>query len=193
MKLSLAKAIAAVLVAGALLVAAPSAAFAGYPPPGTTDEGIATSTFSPGPGGTFAVTIEPTTFVPGETVSLYLTGENASSATLATVVKMAIETERLAMVPALSDGTISPVTVRLPSNATGNYIFTASSPSLPEGISLTVTVAAAGGESGDGIAVTGTDSALTMGLWVGGGALLLAGGAIVVASAVRRQRQNAGH
>lgn len=196
MKLSLAKATAAALFAGAILLASPGAAFAGgYPPPGATDEGIATSTFSPGPGGTFVVTVEPTTFVPGETVSFFLTGENASQATLATVVKMAIETKSLGTAAAAGDGSIAPVTVRLPANATGNYIFTATSPSVPEGISLTVAVAAApgGGENADGIANTGTDSALTMALWIGGGALLLAGGAIVVATAVRRQRQDVSH
>ena len=192
MRLRFPKAAAAVVLAAAFALAAPVAASAEpYPPSGSTSDDIFPSSQTVAPGGIVTIGFQDGTFVPGELVTLYLNGENASGATLALVVKAAVETARLGAVEASSDGSAPAFNVRLPSNATGNYIFTARSPSIPLGISVTVAVTAAGSGSGDAIANTGTDSALMLGLWVGGGALLLAGGAVVVATTVRRQRQNA--
>jgi len=53
----------------------------------------------------------------GETVELFLRGENAAGASLANLVKFVVTTERLGQVPALADGTIAPVTVRLSTTA----------------------------------------------------------------------------
>lgn len=177
----------AILVA-AFVLAAPVAASADpYPPSGSTSDEIFPSAGTVTPGGVVSIGFTDGTFVPGETVTLSLSGENASAATLALVVKTAVETKTLGRTSAAGDGSAPAFSVRLPSNASGNYIFTAFADSVPGGISTTVAVAAAGGTGG--LSETGTDGAMLLGLWVGGGALLLAGGAVVVATTVRRQRQ----
>jgi LPXTG-motif cell wall-anchored protein len=183
MKKSLTKAAAAVALAGALAFGAPLAANAYVPNGSITGPG----TIAPGATGTFSFAAG--VFEPGETVTFTLTGEGASAATLATVVKTAVETKSFAKA-ANADGSTS-VAVTLHPAATGTYtlnVFSASTTASP--ISITA-AAAAGGSDGSALPDTGTDSALMLGLWVGGGALLLAGGAIVVATTVRRQRQNA--
>ncbi|WP_100814409.1 hypothetical protein [Microbacterium lacus] len=194
MRLPFPKAAATLVLVGAFALAAPAAASASpapsYPPSGSTSNNIIINVSNVAPGGIVVINFAPSTFVFGETVTLSLTGENASGASLAMVVKTAIETRILGTVQAAADGTAPPFQVRLPSNAVGNYVFTATSPSVPGGISVTAAVAGGGaGGSGDAIANTGTDGAMLLGLWVGGGALLLAGGAVVVATTVRRQRQ----
>ena len=196
MRLPFPKAAATAVLVAAFALAAPAAASAEtYPPSGSTSDDINVSSLTVTAGGTVTITFDAGTFVPGEPVTLSVTGESAFGVTLAQVVKTAIETRVLGTVAASGDGSAPAFTVRMPANASGNYVFTATSPSVPGGISVTVAVVAAGvgadGSSGDLIATTGTDSAMLLGLWVGGGALLLAGGAVVVATTVRRQRQNA--
>ena len=189
MRLPFPKATATAVLVAAFALAAPVAASAEpYPPSGSTSDEIVPSAATVAPGGTVTIGFQDGTFVPGESVTLSLSGENASGASLAMVVKTAVETKTLGRTSAAGDGSAPAFSVRLPSNASGNYIFTAFAPSVPGGISTTVAVAAAGG-SGGALSETGTDGAMLLGLWVGGGALLLAGGAVVVATTVRRQRQ----
>lgn len=194
------KAATAVALAGALAFGAPIAAFADP----IDDDPYTPNTSVSGPsaitiGGTGTYSFAANVFEPGETVTFTLTGEFALQATLATIVKSAVETQS-ASKPANADGSVD-VSVTLPPNATGVYtlnVFSASTTVSP----ISITAAAAGGATGSGgsgavgtdgsaLPETGTDGELMLGLWVGGGALLLAGGAIVVATTVRRQRQNA--
>ncbi len=91
------------------------------------------------------IAFQPSAFVPGESVVLSLIGENASAATLALVVKTAVQTATLGRTSASTNGAAPAFDVRLPANASGNYIFTAFAPSVPGGISTTIAVAAAGG------------------------------------------------
>jgi hypothetical protein len=194
MRLPFPKATATAVLVAAFALAAPAAASASpapsYPPSGSTSGDIVPSAPTVAPGGVVTIAFQADTFVPDELVTLSLTGENASGASLAMVVKTVVQTQTLGSVRASGNGAAPAFSVRLPANASGNYIFTAFADSVPGGISTTVAVAAAGG-SGNGLPDTGTDGAMLLGLWVGGGALLLAGGAVVVATTVRRQRQNA--
>ncbi|RKT35986.1 LPXTG-motif cell wall-anchored protein [Microbacterium sp. AG1240] len=193
MKNSFAKA-AAVITLAAAATFAPLAAHA-YP----TGEEASVSSTTVAPGGTVEFTVADGTFDPGEPVTISLTGENASGASLA-VLKTAVETAALGTVPAAADGSIS-TGIKFPANASGVYTITATSPSVPEGVSVTVSVAAAGAgtggsnaggsNAGGSLPATGMDSGSLLGLWVGGGALVLAGGAVAVGAAVHRQRKHA--
>ncbi|MFG6446355.1 hypothetical protein ACFXP7_13660 [Microbacterium sp. P06] len=185
MKINFAK-VAAVVTLAAAATFAPLAANA-YP------SGDEASVSSPtvGPGGTVEFSVEASTFVPGEPVTISLTGENASAGSLA-VVKSVVQTSVLDTRPAAADGSLPSVGVRLPANASGTYTITAASPSVPEGVSAAVTVVTSGGNGGGGgLPATGMDSGSLLGLWVGGGALVLAGGAVAVGAAVHRQRKQA--
>lgn len=175
----------AAIVAGAMF-AVPTAASAYTPGP---DAGVTDTTVTP--GGTFTFFVEPEAFVAGETVSISITGENASGASLA-FVKFAVETQVLGTATANAEGGLDGVQISLPANASGLYTITATSPSNPAGVSATVT-AVTGNDNNDDddLATTGADSEALLALWVGGGALLLVGGGIAVASAVRRNKQNA--
>ncbi|PKI90844.1 hypothetical protein CW368_09275 [Actinomycetales bacterium SN12] len=192
MKHTITKAAAVAALAAGALFAVPAAASAveGYTPPARGQ--VSDSTLAPGEAFTFSVT--DAAFVPGETVSISVSGENASAATLG-FVKFAVETKALGTTTANADGGVSGVRITLPANASGSYTILATSPSNPVGVSATVAVAAAGsgaaGGNNDPLATTGADSAAMLGLWVGGGALVLAGGAVAVGSAVRRNRNQA--
>ncbi|GAA4777672.1 hypothetical protein GCM10023351_23120 [Microbacterium gilvum] len=175
-------------VAGALALSAPLTASAYTPsaPEGTT---------AVAPGGT--ATLGFGGFAPGETITFSLTGWNASGASLATIVRTAVETASITK-PAAADGSTT-VDVTLPADAAGAYTVTATggtsgasaSAALDTGIPVP---AEAGGGSGDGsgsdsLSPTGGDLT-SVGLWVGGGALLLGGAAVVTATAIRRQRSD---
>ncbi|MCK3769967.1 hypothetical protein MZK47_09835 [Microbacterium aerolatum] len=186
MKHTLTKAAAiGAIVAGAMF-AVPTAASAYTPPPTGS---VSTSTVAA--GGTFTFFTDNAPFLPGETVTVTLTGENASGASLA-FVKFAVETQNLGTTTANADGDVS-TQITLPANATGTYTITATSASNPVGVSSTVTVSGSATDPGadDELATTGADSEALLTLWIGGGALLLVGGGIAVASAVRRNRQKA--
>ena len=183
MKLTIKKAAAAFALAGALALGAPAAASA-YVPSGSIS---GPSTVTPGGTGTFSFAAG--VFAPGATVTYTITGESASAITFASIVKTAIETKSYTK-PANADGSAS-VQVTLHPQATGTYTLTATDGNVSTPNITITAAAAAGGAGGDALPDTGTDSALMLGLWVGGGALLLAGGAIVVATTVRRQRQHA--
>ena len=184
--------VAAVITIAAAATFAPLAAHA-YP----TGEEASVSSTTVTPGGTIDFAVADGTFVPGEPVTISLTGESASGASLA-VLKAAVETATLGTIPAAADGSIS-TGIKFPANASGVYTITATSPSVPEGVSVTITAAtASGGAGGTGgsnaggsLPATGMDSGSLLGLWVGGGALVLAGGAVAVGAAVHRQRKHA--
>lgn len=181
MKLTIARTAAAITLAAAATFALPLAANADtYPSAG--DATVSAPTVAP--GGTFTFSVAPGTFVPGEPVSISLTGENASGATLA-VVQAVVQTQNFAPVTATTAGGLSQA-IKLPANASGTYTISATSPSLPAGVSASITIAGAGS-----LPATGVDSASLLGLWVGGGALVLAGGAVAVGAAVHRQRKMA--
>ncbi|GAB3600200.1 hypothetical protein [Microbacterium tumbae] len=186
MKHTLTKAAAvAAIVAGAMFTV-PAAASAYTPPVSGI---VSDSTVAPGGSFTFAVT--ESAFLPGETVTISLTGENASGASLG-FIKFAVETNNLGTAEANAEGGLDPVQITLPADASGTYTILATSASNPVGVSATVSVsAAAPGDSGedDGLAVTGADSEALLALWIGGGALVLVGGGIAVAAAVRRNRK----
>lgn len=177
----------AAIVAGAMF-AVPAAASAYTPAPGG---GVSDSTVAP--GGTFTFVAEADVFASGETVSISITGESASGASLA-FVKFAVETQVLGNATANAEGGLDGMQITLPANASGTYTITATSASNPVGVSATVT-AVTGGDTTPGdegtLPATGADSEALLALWVGGGALLLVGGGIAVASAVRRNKQNA--
>ncbi|MGP6170789.1 hypothetical protein ACTU6V_06225 [Microbacterium sp. A204] len=175
----------AALVAGAMF-AVPVAASAYTPDPSGE-----TSTSTVAPGGTFTFFVQDDAFVPGETVTISLTGENASGASLA-FVKFAVETKALGTTTANAGGGTDNVRITLPANASGTYTILATSPSNPVGAAATVTVGTATNPGGtDDLATTGADSDALLTLWIGGGALLLVGGGIAVATAVRRNKHQA--
>ena len=179
MKLSLVRSAAAVALAAAALFAAPAAANA--------------YTETPGPGETYAMpTVPAGVFVPGETVSILLSGEDANFASAGFVQAVYVANANIGSVTATSSGVNYSIT--LPSTASGSYSVLLTSPSNPGGYSASLTAGAGatgGGAGGTGLPSTGLDSNSLLGLWVGGGALVLAGGAVAVAAAVRRQRVNA--
>ncbi|WP_345752735.1 hypothetical protein [Microbacterium rhizophilus] len=182
-KQSLQKSAAALVLAGALAVAAPAAASAAtrYTPP--TD--APTQTLTVTAGGT--VTVALGGFQAGEPVTISLTGEFALQATIGSIVRTAVETQT-ASLPAAADGTVSP-DITLPANATGSYTVTATGATSGNVATAVLALPAAAGGPGTGLAATG-GSDMT-GLWVGGGALLLTGGAVIAATTLRRRRQQA--
>lgn len=182
MKNPIKKAAAVLAVSAAMLFAAPVAANAVtiYPPAGSITASASVIT----PGGSITFYFAAGMFTPGEDVTITLTGESANSATFAAIET---KTSEAGFRTALEDGSIDPVTVTVPSNASGTYTLAAFS-STSAGDSITFSVSA---DSDDGLAVTGSDSGMLLSLWIGGGALLLAGGAFVAATSVRRQRAKA--
>ncbi|TXK15390.1 LPXTG cell wall anchor domain-containing protein [Microbacterium saccharophilum] len=181
MKLRLPQAVATVALAAGLVFAPIAANATTYNP--TVPSG-STVTIAPGA----PVTITFTGFAPNELVRFFLTGENASGATLA-AAKFVYQTNvPIGSKTATAAGAVAP-TVTLPSNATGSYTLTATGATSTASATATITVAAASG--GSTLPNTGGDSGQLLGLWIGGGALLLAGGGIAVATTVRRQRGQA--
>lgn len=162
------------------LFIAPVAANAAYSPndAGTTTTGVVA------PGGTSTVAFANGAFEGGETVSIALTGENASGATLAAVDTQTIQKT------ASAAGAVN-VNITLPSNATGSYQLKATG--LNSGgigtATLTVTAAGAGG-SGDNdndLADTGFGAPAFV-VWGAAGAVALGAALIAVLVMVRRQR-----
>ena len=184
------KVVAGFALALAALVAVPAAAMAvdTYPP--APSDGYTGQTVV-APGGTTTITFGATLFTPGETVTFFLTGENAAGATLAsfrTVVNNSPSINKVA------DASGTPVAVTLPANASGTYSLNASSPSKGT-VSVAISVGSAGaggaaaGGAGTGLATTGAAGDQLLWAWVAGGALAFVGGGVLVASAVRKQRK----
>jgi LPXTG-motif cell wall-anchored protein len=172
-------ALAATLALGAVF-AVPVAASAStiYPPSGSC---TATPTTAQA-GGTIAFECAAETFSPDEDVTITVTGENGAAARIG-MVRFAITTASGAAVSG-ADGSLAPVDITLPSNASGTYNIAAVS-STSAGGTAAVTITGA-----DGLPTTGLDQGQTIGLWIGGGALLLAGAALAVVAAVRRSRDS---
>ncbi|KDA04912.1 hypothetical protein DC31_02275 [Microbacterium sp. CH12i] len=185
MKHTFTKAAVITAIAAGALFAVPTAASA-YTPTPTGD----TSSSTVVAGGSFTFSVQAGAFLPGETVSISLTGENASGATLG-FVKFAVQTQALGTTTANGAGGVGGASITLPANASGTYTILATSPSNPVGAAATITVSAAGTDNKDNLAATGMDSTALLTTWVAGGALVLAGGGVAVAAAVRRNKQNA--
>lgn len=198
MKHAFARGAAAALLTAALALA-PAAAQANTNPGGMIyppADACQTSSATVAPGGAVSFGCDAGTFAPRERVTVTVTGENGSAATIGHL-RSAITTLSGA-VTATSSGSLPPFSVQLPANAIGTYVIEVFSASSSGG-SATVSVAApltpseAGGGSGtpDSLPATGSDAMMILITWVAGGALLLAGGALVVAGTVRRSRRTA--
>jgi hypothetical protein len=177
------KLIAAVVLAGAALIATPAAAnAAGYVP--TSNVSVTGSTVA---GGTTIINFGPGSFVGNETVNISVTG--AGAVTLGALPTTTVSKAYVAS----ASGAVSP-RVTLPAGASGTYTLTATGATSGNVGTAAITAtpaagaAAVGASGGTGsLAFTGgTISALA--LWVGGGAVVLGGGLLVVRGSVRRQR-----
>lgn len=186
MKRTIIKATAATaLVAGALFATPALATASTYTPPATGTVSVSTIA----PGGTVTFSVPAGVFEPGETVTIFLTGENASGASLG-FVKFAVQTQSLGTVTSTSTGGLSGANITLPSNASGSYTILATSASNPVGVTASVTASTSTGTStSDDLATTGLDNAALLPIWLGGGALVLVGGGLAVAASVRRNRK----
>ncbi|MCE0458971.1 sortase [Curtobacterium flaccumfaciens] len=184
------KLIAAVVLAGAALLATPAVAnAAGYTP--DSDVSVSGTAVA---GGTAAVSFTPGAFQDNETVNVQVTGAGA-------VTLGALPTTTVSKTyTAASDGSLV-VKVTFPQGASGTYNLTATGAASGVVGFAAFTVApadaaavpAAGAGAGNGtdgtLAFTGsTVSALA--LWVAGGAVVLGGGLLLVRGSVRRQRES---
>lgn len=186
----LVKTAAALTLAAAATLAVPSVANAYVPTP---EPGAAVSSSTVATGGAVSFFVAPGTFQPGETVTIYLSGENAAGASLAMIRVAAVERQELGVREANDDGSLPAVDIKLPANASGTYEVLATSPSLPDGVtaSFRVSADAGAGDRTDTTAAlppTGFDGGSLLGVWVGGGILVLAGGAIAVGASIHRGR-----
>jgi hypothetical protein len=160
------------------ILGAPAAAQAStiYPPSGACTTSPATAQ----PGSTIAFECAAGTFSGDESVTVTVTGENGAGATIG-MVRFAITTAS-EVVTSEANGSLSPLSITLPSNASGTYNIAAIS-STSAGGTAAVSITGA-----NGLPVTGLDSGSMLGLWIGGGALVLAGAALGIAAVVRRRR-----
>ncbi|PZF13072.1 hypothetical protein [Curtobacterium sp. MCLR17_034] len=184
------KLIAAVVLAGAALLATPAVAnAAGYTP--DSDVSVSGSAVA---GGTAAVSFTPGAFQDNETVNVQVTG--AGAVTLGALPTTTVSKSYTAA----ADGSLV-VKVTFPQGASGTYNLTATGATSGVVGFAAFTVApadaaavpAAGAGAGNGtdgtLAFTGsTVSALA--LWVAGGAVVLGGGLLLVRGSVRRQRES---
>ncbi|QKJ20309.1 cell wall protein [Microbacterium hominis] len=172
---------AAPAIAGAVVVCAavalPAAAHASniYPPTGSCQVSSATVA----PGGTVDFLCRAGTFSADEAVTVTVRGDGGADARIG-MVRFAISTAS-ATVTSTPAGALAEVAITLPSTASGTYNIAAVSASSAGGTAA-VSIEAADGS----LPVTGLDSATTLGLWIGGGALVLTGAALAVAATLRR-------
>jgi LPXTG-motif cell wall-anchored protein len=172
------------LIAGAVALAAlsvPTAAQAStiYPPAGSCTASPTTIQA----GGTVTFECAAETFSSDEQVTITVTGENGSDASIG-IVRFAISTAS-GTAQSGADGSLAGIPITLPSNATGTYNIAAVSPTSAGGTAA-VTITDAEGN----LPSTGMDSAAVTGLLIGGGALLVAGAALAITVAVRRSRSS---
>lgn len=185
MKHNVAKGAAALALAAAAFFAVPAAASAYTPdfpdfPTGTV-----------APGGAFSFSVAPGTFNAGDPVTVSLSGENASGASLGSVPLVFESNVVIGTLEADASGAVSP-TIILPADAAGDYTLTLSG----SGVTITAPtvrtgIPVPGAVGGPALEATGGDSAALMGIWIAGGALVLAGAGVTTAAVVRRQRQDA--
>lgn len=162
----------------ASVLAGPVAAEAStiYPPSGA----CAVSPAAAGAGATIELSCAAATFSPNESVTITVTGENGSAASIG-FVRFAISTAS-GRTTSADDGSLPATPITLPRDASGTYNIAVVSPTSVGG-TATATIA------GDGsLPVTGLNSGSLLSLWVGGGALVLAGLTIAAAAAVKRHR-----
>ena len=162
------------------ILGAPAAAQAStiYPPSGACTTSPATAQ----PGASIAFECAAGTFSSSETVTVTVTGENGAAASIG-MVRFAITTAS-EVVTSTANGSLAPLSITLPPNASGTYNIAAIS-STSAGGTAAVSITGA-----DGLPVTGLDSSSMLGLWIGGGALVAAGAALGIAAIVRRRRDS---
>lgn len=178
------KLIAAVVLAGAALLATPAVANAAEYVPSTS----VTVTGSTVAGGTTILNFGPNSFAGSENVSITVSGNG-------TVTFGALPyTVSRHTYTAAADGSVSP-RITLPVGATGTYRVVAAGDTSGRVYQTALTVtpaagtAAAGAAAGTGsLAFTGSTVSM-LALWVAGGAVVLGGGLLVVRTSVRRQRE----
>lgn len=180
------KLIAAVVLAGAALLATPAVAnAAGYTP----DSNVSVSG-NYAAGGTAAVSFSPGAFQDNETVNVQVTG--AGAVTLGALPTTTVSKSYTAS----SDGSLV-VRVTFPAGASGTYNLTATGATSGVVGLASFTVAPADAAAAPASGSNGTNGTLAftggtisaLALWVGGGAVLLGGGLLVVRGSVRRQRE----
>ena len=171
----------ACIIAGIALVSVltgPVAAQAStiYPPSGacTISPAVASA------GATIQLSCTAGTFADTEPVTITVTGENGSSASIG-FVRFAISTAS-GRTTSAADGSLRAVPIVLPRDASGTYNIAAVSTSSVGG-TATATIASDGS-----LPVTGMNAGSLLSLWVGGGALVLAGATVAVAATIRRHR-----
>ena len=177
-----ATAVAAFVVAAVMLLGPATAAHAEtiYPPSGSCTANPTTVT----PGSTVKFQCAADTFSASEDVTITVSGENGSGATIG-MLKFAISTAS-GQATSGPDGSLPTVSITFPSDARGTYNIEAISSTSPGG------TAAVSVTNPDGsLPVTGLDSSTMTGLWIGGGLLLLAGAALAIVAVVRRRRDSA--
>lgn len=180
------KLIAAVVLAGAALLATPAAAnAAGYTP----DSNVSVSG-SYTAGGTAVVNFSTGAFQDNETVNVQVTGAGA-------VTLGALPTTTVSKTyTAAADGSLA-VKVSFPQGASGTYSLTATGATSGVVGYASFTVAPADAAAAANGAGAGTDGTLAftggtisaLALWVAGGAVVLGGGLLLVRGSVRRQRE----
>lgn len=185
------KVLAAVALTLAAAFAVPMAAnAAGYVP----SSNVTVSNSNPAPGQTVDVSFKAGSFLAGENVQFTLTGQDAASASLASL--HAVVNSKTTVKPASSAGAVT-VAVTVPADATGTYTLTATG--VTSGnvgtASLTVTPADAvgagtGSSAGGSLAHTGSTISL-IAIWVAGGLVVLGAAFVAVNVIVRRQRAKA--
>ena len=165
-------------VAAFAILATPAAANAAgiYPPSGS----CTTTTAAVQGGGSISFGCDAGTFAGDEPVTITVTGENGADAAIG-MLRFAISTAS-SIVSSEADGSLDPVAITLPSNASGTYNIVAVS-STSAGGTAAVSITGA-----DGLPATGLDSSSTLGLWIGGAALVAAGAALALGVMLKRRR-----
>lgn len=178
------KIIAAVVLAGAALLATPAAAnAAGYVP--TSNITVSGSNIA---GGTTVINFGAGSFVGNETVNISVTG--AGAVTLGALPTTTVSKSYTAS----AAGAVAPK-VTLPAGASGTYSLTATGATSGNvGVATLTVVPANAAGTGTGATGAGTGSLAFTGstvsalaLWVAGGAVVLGGGLLVVRTSVRRR------
>ncbi|PZF59444.1 sortase [Curtobacterium sp. MCBD17_034] len=180
------KTIAALVLAGAAVMAAPMAANAeGYVP--ASNVSVSGSVVA---GGTTIINFAPGSFADSENVTISVTGAGA-------VTIGALPTQTVTAVrQASATGSLNaPIT--LPRGASGTYEVTATGVTSGNIATTALTVVPAAA-TGTGATVTATSTGLaftgstvpTLLVWSAGGAVVLGGALVGVTAATRRQRKN---
>lgn len=179
--LRISTAVAAVVVASVLSVpAAAQAAGVIYPPSGACSVTPANAA----PGAVLSFSCDAETFSANERVTVTLSGENGAEGRVGAVL-FAVSTAS-GLATSTASGSLPGVRITLPANASGIYNVAAVSATSAGGTAAVSLTSA----DGSALPATGLDSAATLGLWIGGGALVLAGAAFVAIAAIRRSRSD---